>query len=69
MEDYALAMAEWFENRVRAHEQKFPQLVVLKAEVSAATLEVKNAETDDVIKHALDRQNRAICALITFLPV
>jgi sporulation-control protein spo0M len=68
MENYALATAEWLENRVRAQEKKFPQLIALKFAVKVTTREVKAAKTDDDIQRALDRQNKAIYALITSLP-
>lgn len=66
MEDYALRVAEWLENRIKAQERKFPQLVALKAEVNAASAAVNSATTDDEIAIALERQTRACYALISF---
>jgi len=66
MEGYALRVAEWLENRVRAQERQFPQLAALKAEVNAASAAVSAAKTDDEITVALERQTRACYALISF---
>jgi hypothetical protein len=69
MDDYALAAAKWLENRVRLQEKKFPQLIVLKAEVIAATEAVTIARTNEATAFALARQDRASTALISSLPM
>jgi hypothetical protein len=63
-----LQMARWLEGRIRAQEARFPHLVVLKANIRAATEAIDAATNDEERARAIERQTAACYALMTALP-